>query len=217
MYTGQLIMLGGPIMIPIMICSVIAIGIIIEKLFYFSKIKINAAEFKNKLFEQIKQNQFKSAIQICNTNPSPLAKVFKAGILKFGESRETIKQAMEDVSLLEIPELEKHFPALATIAHLSPLLGLLGTVLGLATCFHSIQTRTLTMNPVTPGDLAGGVWEALLTTIAGLSIAIITYVAYNYLVSRLNSMILEIERGGTELENVLCQLSENKSVSSDFE
>jgi len=86
---------------------------------------------------------------------------------------------MEDVSLFEIPKLESRLSALATIAHISPLLGLLGTVTGMTASFHTIQVRAAGLNPVTPGDLAGGIGEALLTTVAGLIVAIPTYTAIN--------------------------------------
>jgi biopolymer transport protein ExbB len=210
MSAGKLIALGGPLMYPIILCSVIALGIIIEKFIFFSGINTNTVKLKNNVFELIKKNQIKSAISLCSEDPSPIAKILKAGILKFGDTRESIKEAMEDVSLFEIPKLEKRFTALATIAHISPLLGLLGTVTGLSTCFHMIEVRATTLNPVSPGDLAGGIWEALLTTVAGLIVAIPTFVAYNYLVSRVNTIVIEMERAGTELVNLMCHISETQ-------
>src|SRR5689334_20812085 len=115
---------------------------------------------------------------------------------------------MEDASLYEIPKLESRLGALSTIAHVSPLLGLLGTVTGMTACFHTIQVRTASLNPVTPGDLAGGIGEALITTVAGLMVAIPTYIAYNYLVSRVNYFILEMERAATELVNYITQITQ---------
>ena len=101
--------------------------------------------------------------------------------------------------------MEKNLPALATIAHISPLLGLLGTVTGMVRCFQAIQAKAVSLHPVSPGDLAGGIWEALLTTVAGLIVAIPTFVAYNYLVNRVNHFILEIEKAATELVNFLTE------------
>ena len=210
---GQLIIRGGPIMVPIIMCSIIALGIILEKLIYFSSIHINTHKLKEQVFELIKSDKIEEAIHICNENRSPVAKILKAGILMFGHSRDEIKEAMEDISLFEIPKLEKRFTALATIAHITPLLGLLGTVTGMAGSFHTIQERTSTLNPVTPGDLAGGIWEALLTTVAGLMVAIPTYVAYKYLISRVNAFVLEMERAGTELINFLSHLSETATLN----
>ncbi len=200
---------GGPIMIPILLCSVFALGIFIEKLIYFASIKTNPVVLKKEVFDSVRNNRIKDAVGTCDKNPSPIARILKAGILKFGCPRDEIKESMEDVSLFEIPKLEKRLNALATIAHISPLLGLLGTVTGMTSSFHTIQVRASSMNPVTPGDLAGGIGEALLTTVAGLMVAIPTFVAYNYCVHRINQFILEMERGATELVNLLCQITES--------
>lgn len=204
-----LIKAGGPIMAPILLCSVFALGIVIEKLIYFSMIKTNVVQLRTKIFGLIKSNKIKESIQVCESNPSPVAKIFKAGVLKFGCSRDSIKESMEDASLFEIPKLEARLGALATVAHISPLLGLLGTVTGMTASFYTIQVRAASMNPVTPGDLAGGIFEALLTTVAGLMVAIPTSLAYNYCVSRVNHFVLEMERGATELVNFMCQIQES--------
>jgi len=211
---GQLILRGGPVMVPIILCSVFALAIILEKLIYFSSIHTDTNKLKQQVFELIKQDRIKDALQLCNQNRSPVAKILKAGILKFGHPREDIKEAIEDISLFEIPNLEKRFTALATIAHITPLLGLLGTVTGMTDTFHTIQQRSSSLNPITPGDLAGGIWEALLTTVAGLMVAIPTYVAYRYLISRVNALVLEMERAGTELVNFLGHLSTSQSTES---
>jgi len=122
---------------------------------------------------------------------------------------------MEDASLFEVPKLESRLTALATIAHISPLLGLLGTVTGMTESFHTIQVRAASLNPVTPGDLAGGIGEALLTTVAGLMVAIPTFVAYNYLVNHINHIILDMERGATELVNFIFQITESTSLQGE--
>ena len=209
MNTWELIKTGGPIMAPILLCSLFALTIVIEKLIHLAMVSTDMQRFKTTLFEYVKNNQIKEAIDFCDSNPSPVAKVLKAGIVKFGCSREEIKEALEDASLFEIPKLEKRLNALATIANIAPLLGLLGTVTGIAGSFHTIQVRSTSLNPVTPGDLAGGIWEALITTVAGLMVAIPTFVAYNYLVSRINNIILEMERCATELVYFLCQIVED--------
>lgn len=204
-----LIKAGGPIMAPILLCSVFALGIVIEKIIYFSMITTNVMQLRTKIFGLIKNNKIKESIHACDSNPSPVAKIFKAGILKFGCSRDSIKESMEDASLFEIPRLEARLGALATITHISPLLGLLGTVTGMTSNFYTIQVRAASMNPVTPGDLAGGIYEALLTTVAGLMVAIPTSLAYNYCVGRVNHFILEMERGATELVNFMCQIQDS--------
>lgn len=206
----KLILAGGPIMVPILICSLFAVAIIVEKFWYFRIIKTDVLDLKKRIFDHVKNNRIKEAIESCESNNSPVAKILKAGVTKFGAAREDIKENMEDASLFEIPKLERRLNALATIAHISPLLGLLGTVTGMTASFHTIQVRAASLNPVTPGDLAGGIGEALLTTVAGLIVAIPAYVAYNFFVNKINDVVLEMERAATELVNFMCQLTETR-------
>jgi biopolymer transport protein ExbB len=204
----KLVALGGPLMVPLLLCSVFAVAIIVEKLFYFHKIKMDIIVFKKQIFELIKENKIKEAVLLCDRSMAPVAHVVKAGIVKFGSSREEIKENIEEASLFEIPKLENRMSALATIAHITPLLGLLGTVVGMATSFHAIHMHSASMSPLTPGDLAGGIYQALLTTTVSLVIAIPTYVAYNFIVSHINSIINEMERTVTELINYMSQIHE---------
>jgi len=201
----QVFLAGGPVMWPILLCSVFAMAIIIEKFWHLRKVKVDTDEFLSSIMEKMKRHETKEALQICDTTKSPISNILKAGILKYDRPRQQIIEAIEDASLYEIPRIEKNLTALATIAHVSPLLGLLGTVTGMVRCFQTIQAKATSFNPVSPGDLAGGIWEALLTTVAGLIVAIPTFVAYNYLVSRINHFILEMEKASTELVNFLTE------------
>lgn len=196
---------GGVVMWPIFICSVLALAITLEKMWHLHKIKIDTQDFLNSILEKIKRHEIKDALQICDNKQSPIAHILKSGILKYDRPRPQIKEAVEDASLYEMPRLEKNLPILATIAHISPLLGFLGTVIGMIRCFQVIQAKAVNLYPVSPTDLAAGIWEALLATLAGLLVAIPTYLVYNYLVSRINSFILEMERASTELINFLTE------------
>ncbi|MFZ5801159.1 MAG: MotA/TolQ/ExbB proton channel family protein [Candidatus Omnitrophota bacterium] len=205
----QVFLAGGPIMWPILLCSIFAVGIIVDRFWYLYSIKIDIAAFLETVFENIRKNRIKAALELCEANRrSPVANVLRQGILKYDASRDEIKEAMEDASLYEIPKLEKKLSILATIAHISPLLGLLGTVTGMVRCFQTIQMKTTSVSPVNPGDLAGGIWEALLTTVAGLVVAIPAFFAYNLLVSNVNNVVLTMERAATELVNFLSQRTE---------
>lgn len=205
-----LIKMGGPLMYPIILCSVVALAIMIDRLIYYTAIKTNVGQLKKSVFDDVKHNNIKEAMQKCDRNRSPVAKILRAGIVKYGASREDIKESMEDASLFEVPKLESRLGALATIAHVSPLLGLLGTVTGMTASFHTVQIRAASMSPTTPGDLAGAIGEALLTTVAGLMVAIPTYVAYNYFVNRVNHYVLDMERSATELVNFMTHIKETK-------
>ncbi len=127
----------------------------------------------------------------------------KAGILKHDRPKLEIKEAIEDAGVHEVPRLERRLGILSTIAHISPLLGLLGTVTGMVRSFQVIQEKATSLNPVSPADLAGGIWEALITTVAGLVVAIPALVAYNYLVSVVDNFVTEMESSATDLVNIL--------------
>ncbi len=201
----KLFLAGGPVMWPILLCSIFALAVCLERFWYLHKIKIDTESFLASILDKMKRHQIKDALQLCDNTRSPIANILKAGILKYDRQRSQIKESIEDASLYEIPKLEKNFSLLATIAHISPLLGLLGTVTGMVRCFQTIQSKATTFHPVSPGDLAGGIWEALLTTVFGLIVAIPAFVAYNYLVNRANSFILEMEKASTELVNFLTE------------
>lgn len=205
MSAWQIFLAGGPVMWPIVLCSVFAFAITAAKLQYLHKVEIDTQQFLANILDKIKHHQIKEALQVCDAAEGPVSHILKAGILKYDRTREQIKEAIEDASLYEVPKLEKNLTTLATIAHVSPLLGLLGTVAGMVKVFQSIQAKAVGFHAVPPGDLAGGIWEALLTTVAGLVVAIPTFVAYNYLVSRVNNFILEMQKAATELVNFLTE------------
>lgn len=199
----DLIQKGGPMMYLIILSSVLAFGVVIERMYSLGRARIDADKFMDKIMTVLKRNKIIEAIEMCNSTPGPIAHIIKAGILKHDRSKHEIKEAIEEAAQLEIPRLEKHLSVLATIAHVAPLLGLLGTVTGMIKSFQVIQQKAAMMVPVNPGDLAGGIWEALLATLAGLAVAIPTYVAYNYLVSQVDGLVFDMERSATDLVNLL--------------
>lgn len=199
---------GGPLMYLIILCSVVALAVVIERLYHLHRARIDSDKFMESISNTLRRNRVMEAIDLCEKTPGPVAHIIKAGILKHDRSRTEIKEAIEDAGICEVPRLEKNLGALATIAHISPLLGLLGTVTGMVRAFQIIQEKATSLHLVSPGDLAGGIWEALITTAAGLIVAIPTFVAYNYLVSRVKGFILEMERTTTDLINILAQRGE---------
>ena len=199
----DLIQKGGPMMYLIILSSILAFGVVIERIYNLARARIDANKFMDGIINVLKRNKVIEAIEMCNSTPGPIAHIVKAGILKHDRSKPEIREAVEEAAQLEIPRLERHLPILATIAHIAPLLGLLGTVTGMIKAFQVIQQKAALMVPVNPGDLAGGVWEALLATLAGLAVAIPTYVAYNYLTSQVDSLVYEMERSATDLVNLL--------------
>lgn len=199
----EMIQKGGPMMYLIILSSILAFGVVIERIYSLNRARIDANKFMDSITNVLKRNKIIEAIEMCNLTPGPIAHIIKAGILKHDRTRLEIKEAIEEAAQLEIPRLERHLPILATIAHIAPLLGLLGTVTGMIRSFQVIQQKALSMAPVNPGDLAGGIWESLLATVAGISVAIPTYVVYNYLTSQVDNLIYDMERSSTDLVNLL--------------
>ena len=199
----DIIQKGGPMMYLIILSSILAFGVVIERIYSLNRARIDANKFMDDITNVLKRNKIIEAIEMCNRTPGPIAHIIKAGILKHDRSRLEIKEAIEEAAQLEIPRLERHLPILATIAHIAPLLGLLGTVTGMIKSFQVIQQKALSMTPVNPGDLAGGIWESLLATVAGISVAIPTYVVYNYLVSQVDSLVYDMEKSSADLVNLL--------------
>jgi biopolymer transport protein ExbB len=201
----ELISKSGWLVLPIILCSFFSLAIIIERLLFCLSIKSNSLLILSKILDLVRRNKITEAIDICEKNPFYATNILKSGLSHCQEAKDVIKEAMENTSLYEIPKLEKNLNFLSTIAHVSPLLGLLGTVVGLVKCFYIIEQKTVSMGLVNPSDLAGGIWEALLTTVGGLSVAIPSYIMYNYFVHKVNLVTLEAERAATELLEFLPQ------------
>ena len=205
----RIIEMGGPLMYPIMLCSILFLAILIERLYHYHRAAIDTSQFISGIRNILKKKKIAEAVSTCENTPGPVAHILKAGILKHGRPREEIKETIGDAALHEIPRLEKNLNVLATIAHVAPLLGLLGTVLGMIGAFQEIQRESGRVNAA---DLAGGIWEALFTTAAGLSVAIPAYVAYNYLVSRVNALVLDMEKSATEVVDLLTSKQDEHEI-----
>ena len=194
---------GGWLMWPIVVCSVFSLAIIIERAKFFLKMGHFPASLLKEVETLLKRNRIKEAVDLCGKKNTPFHNILKSGLISYDRSKESIKEVFDEVALYEVPKLEKNLSFLATIAHISPLLGLLGTVTGMIKCFYAIQEKTAAVGTINPADLAGGIWEALLTTVAGLMVAIPTLIAYNYFVTKVNFTVLEMERGSRELLSVI--------------
>lgn len=196
---------GGPMMWPIFICSVIALTIAIERGIYLQRIRVESGKFMEEISDSLKRNRVMDAINMCEGNPNPLSNILKAGILKYDRTHQEIKEAIEDAGVREIPALEKNIGVLATITQVTPLLGILGTVLGMIEVFQQVQEKAGISSPVTPAGISGGVWQALIATAAGLAVAIPALTAYNYFINRIYNFRLEIEISATRLINILSE------------
>jgi len=187
---------GGVIMWLILFISIIATVIIIERFLYFRRIRIDENKMIDRMKLVLSKGHFDEALSICENNPSPITNLMKVGIEYRNYSPETIKDTILDAANLEVPKLEKHLPALGTISYIAPLLGLLGTVTGNISAFGVLGKLGSVGDP---GLLAKGISEALLTTAAGLIVAIPTTVFYNFLVNKVNNTIRRLENRVNEL------------------
>ncbi len=187
----MLIERGGLIMILILSLSVIAAAIIIERLLFFRRIKGDQSVVVSGLKEAVSQGRFSEAEVICKNNDSPLTRLALIAIENRRRSEESIQATVSEAANLEIPKMERYLTSLGTIAHISPLLGLLGTVTGNIQAFGVLGGFEAAGG--NPALLARGISEALLTTAAGIIVSIPAITFYNYLVNRVNHLIISME------------------------
>ena len=191
------LMKGGVLMIPILLCSVVAVAIIIERFVQIRRARLANARFLQAIHGRIRKGNLDESIVICAEHPgSPLAAIFRDALhhVPLGEKR--TREAIGEAGERQAERLEKNVGGLATIAGGAPLLGFLGTVLGMIAAFQRIEALG---GNVDASVLAGGIWQALLTTAAGLTVAVPAFFAHNYIVSRVHTEILGMEDRSRDL------------------
>ncbi len=191
---------GGIVMIPLLILSVIAIYIFIERYMAISKATKEEYNFMNNIRDFIHEGRIDSAKSLCRNNQTPLSRMISKGITRIGRPLNDINAAIENVGKLEVAKLEKNIAFLATVAGAAPMLGFLGTVMGMVKAFYNMS---MAGNNIDIALLAGGIYEAMVTTIAGLTVGIIGYICYNILVSRIEKVIFMLEARATEFMDLL--------------
>jgi biopolymer transport protein ExbB len=204
---------GGWLMLPIAIASVVAVAIIIERLIVLRKAKQNVPVFLVKIRGLLKKRDIESAYSYCLEEKTPAANIIKKGLRKVHLGHERVKEVVESAGSQEINKLEKGLSVLATISGAAPLLGFLGTVTGMISAFMKIQDLQGAANP---NDLAGGIWEALITTAFGLAVGIIAYTAYNYLVAAVNKLVQDMEVISNDIIDILAEDVTNTKVKKNL-
>ncbi len=199
---------GGPVLWLLLLISALAIAVFVERLVHYHRAQINSTEFLNGVRTVLRRENVVEAISICDATPGPVARLVKAAILNRDQDRDRVKEAVEQAGLVEVPRLEEKLNLLATIAQIAPLLGLLGTVLGLIEVFGQIEQAGLYAQV---NQLSSGIWRALICAAAGLAVAIPSYAGYNYLVHRVNEIVLDMERAATEIVNIVTEKTEQKT------
>jgi len=191
----ELVTKGGPLMVPILLCSVVALAIFLERLVALKPDRIFPPRLAETVLDLTRREQFEAAVALSKQQRSPLSVLVVAALESRGTGRGGSKERMEEVGGVEVAVLARYVGGLSTVATVSPLLGLLGTVTGMIKVFKSVAS----VQDPQIGQLAGGIWEALLTTVAGLAVAIPAYLAYRYLEGRIDKIAGRLEEYGLRL------------------
>ncbi len=197
---------GGYLMWPILLCSILGLTVLIDRYIVLRKTKINIPAFTVRIRGLIKKKDISGAISHCMEEKSPVANIIRKGLKKYRLGHERVKEAIENAGRQEISKLEKGLSVLATIAGIAPLLGFLGTVTGMIQAFMRIEDLAGSANP---SDLAGGIWEALITTAFGLIVGIPALAFYNYFLSAVKKIVGDMETVANDVVDVMQDSSTN--------
>ena len=191
---------GGPVMIPIIILSLIAVYIFIERYFVIRRLSKENINFMDKIKDFIHDGKIESAQTLCQSIDTPITKMIEKGIQRIGRPLNDINAAIENVGRLEIYKLEKGLPTLATVAGAAPMIGFLGTVMGMIIAFYDMSNAGSNINVAL---LSNGIYTAMVTTVAGLIVGIIAYFAYNILVAKVEKIVNQLEARTSEFMDLL--------------
>jgi biopolymer transport protein ExbB len=190
---------GGVMMLPLVLCSVLALGITFERLWSLRRKRVLRYDLLQRLEELLREQKIPEATTLCKRHQSTLTRMLLVVLLNHDRPKAEIKELLEEHSRQEIPIVERYLTALGTIANIAPFLGLLGTVVGLLKIFEAIAQQGTTNAAL----ISDGIYNALITTVAGLCVAIPTLVAYNHLMRKAEELMLEVERVALRLLNIL--------------
>lgn len=182
-------------------CSILALTVFIERFFHLRRAEIDTNRFIINMRKSIREGNIVEAVQVCESTGGPISNIVKSGLAKHDQSRDKIENAMEVSGMIEVAQLEKNAKILSIIAHVAPLIGLLGTVLGFIQAFGEMRQSGLM--DISTTNIGAAMEYALETTAAGLVVAIPTLVAYNYIVSRIEGFLLEIQTTCSEIVDLL--------------
>ena len=204
---------GGPLMWLLLLLSIISTTVFLERLILTHRATIRVGEFLRGLSNLIARRNFAEALHECAASPGPVARVIHAAIVRHDASRAELKEIVQEAGQLEVPKLERHLPILASIAYVAPMIGLLGTVTGLMDAFVALSSQA---GYASAADISAGIYKSLLTTAAGLVVAVPTSLAFSLISSRVNTLIHDMERGGIEIVNLICQKAPEPAAQIDF-
>lgn len=196
----ELIMMGGWIMLPLVILSIIGIYIFIERFLIINRASKEDRNFMNNIRDFVHDGRIDSANALCRSYYTPIARMIEKGVSRIGKPLNDINAAIENVGKLEVARLEKNVAGLATIAGVAPMIGFLGTVIGMVRAFYDMSKAG---NNIDIELLSTGIYQAMMTTVAGLIVGIIAYICYNILVARIEKLVYMLEARATEFMDLL--------------
>lgn len=191
---------GGPVMIPIVLLSIVAIYIFVERYIVISKASKEDANFMNNIRDFMMNGRLDSALSLCKNNSSPIARMIEKGLQRLGKPLGDIHTAIENVGNLEVAKLEKNVSVVATVSGAAPMLGFLGTVTGMVQAFYDMS---MAGNNIDIQLLSSGIYQAMVTTVAGLIVGILAYLCYNILIAKVQKVVFMLEARALEFMDLL--------------
>lgn len=205
----EIIVAGGPVMAPIILCSVVAVAIVVERLWTLQRKRVIPRELTDRVWKLVETRTLNDRHLEALARNSPLGRILAAGLANRNQGREIMKEVIEDTGRHVVHELERFLNTLGTIAAMSPLLGLLGTVTGMIAAFNAITEAGVG----DPRALSGGIGEALITTAAGLMVAIPALFAYRYLRGLVDALVVDMEKEAMRLVQAFDRMGANTQAS----
>ena len=196
----ELMQKGGPVIWVILVLSILGVGVFLERLVYLHRAQVRVGEFLRGLANLVRDDRLEEVRKQCLATPGPVARVALSAVLARECPRAELRDIVEEAGQLEVPRLERHLSLLGGIAYVAPLLGLLGTVLGLLEAFYLVSTQG---GYATVADLSGSVYQSLISAAAGLAVAVPALIAAGYLNARVQDLVHDMERAGIEMVNLL--------------
>ena len=207
----EMISKGGPLMWLLLACSILVLGIFAERLFLFHRSSINVGEFLQGLANLIQKRNYAEALHECAGTPGPVARVIHSAVIRHEAKRSELKDIVQESGQLEVPKLERYLSVMMTIVYIAPLIGLLGTVIGLVDTFVVFNAMS---GQATIANLSKGVYQSLITSAAGLAVAIPAFILYSYLRTYAKTLMHDMERGGIEIVNIIEDARNNSEIIS---
>ncbi len=204
----ELIIQGHPLIFLLLGCSLLAVAIFLERFFHFHRSSVVVQDLLQGVGNLVSRKNYVEALTVSAGTPGPVARVLKAVLTRHDAPRDELKAIVQEAGQLEVPRLERHLAVLIAIAYIAPLIGLLGTVLGLANTFLPVAQN----GSATAAEMSGGVYRSLVTSAAGIAVAIPAYVLYAWLASSVRHFMHDMERAGIEIVNMLMQSRQTNDI-----